>query len=201
MNATPLRLNLGCGNKRREGFVGVDIGDFPAVDVRSDVHEYLRSLPDASVAEVYSRHFLEHLEPPALQELLAQVDRVLQPGGRIHFIVPHFSNPYYYSDPTHRQAFGVHTFSYLCERTCLHRHVPAYAHRPGWALTKVKLGFLPYEQWHLFGRRVPMLSGWLNKVINRKTKRIELFERYWCWMLTIYEVEFFIDKRAPGAAA
>jgi hypothetical protein len=198
--APALRVNLGCGNKRREGFLGVDVGDFPAVDVRQDVLEYLRSLPDASVAEVYSRHFLEHLEPPALQELLAQVDRVLQPGGRVHFIVPHFSNPYYHSDPTHRQAFGVHTFSYLCEHTCLHRHVPAYARRAGWSLTAVKVGFLPYERWHLFGRRLPMLSDWLNKVVNRKVKRIELFERYLCGMLSIYEVEFFIDKagRAPA---
>jgi len=81
-----LRLNLGCGNKRRPGFLGVDIGDFDAVDVRQDVLSYLRSLGDQTVQEVYSRHFLEHLEPAALQELLAHVDRVLVPGGRAHFI-------------------------------------------------------------------------------------------------------------------
>ena len=199
MSAAGLRVNLGCGNKRREGFIGVDVGDFPAVDVRSDVLDYLRSLPDASVAEVYSRHFLEHLEPPALQELLAQVDRVLQPGGRIHFIVPHFSNPYYHSDPTHRQAFGVHTFSYLCEHTCLHRSVPSYARRAGWSLSRVRVGFLPYERWTLFGRPRWMLSDWLNKFVNRMTKRIELFERYCSGVLSIYEVEFFIDKRSAAA--
>jgi SAM-dependent methyltransferase len=200
MDAQPLRLNLGCGNKRREGFIGVDIGAFDAVDVRQDVLSYLRSLGDATVQEIYSRHFLEHLEPPALQELLAQVDRVVRPGGRIHFIVPHFSNPYFHSDPTHRQAFGVHTFSYLCERTCLRRHVPAYARRAGWTLSRVKVGFLPYEHWHLFGRRMPMLSDLLNRVVNRSSLRIELFERYLCGVLSIYEVEFFIDK-APAASA
>jgi SAM-dependent methyltransferase len=200
MSDNGLRINLGCGNKRREGFIGIDVGDVPAVDVRRDVLEYLRSLPDGSVAEVYSRHFLEHLEPPALQELLAQVDRVLRPGGHIHFIVPHFSNPYYHSDPTHRQAFGVHTFSYLCEHTCLHRSVPSYARRAGWSLSRVRVGFLPYERWTLFGRPRWMLSDWLNKFVNRKTKRIELFERYCSGVLSIYEVEFFIDKRADAAA-
>jgi hypothetical protein len=194
MSAGALRVNLGCGNKRREGFIGVDVGDFPAVDVRQDVMSYLRGLPNASVAEVYSRHFLEHLEPTAFGQLLDEVDRVLQPGGRVHFIVPHYSNPYFYSDPTHRLPFGVHTFSYLCERTCLHRGVPDYARRKGWSLRKVKVGFLPYERWHLFGRRMPMLSDWLNRFVNRKSRRIELFERYWCGMLSIYEVEFFIDK-------
>lgn len=200
MNGAPLRVNLGCGNKRREGFIGVDLGDFAAVDVRQDVMSYLRSLRDASVAEVYSRHFLEHLEPPAFQQLLDEVDRVLQPGGRVHFIVPHYSNPYFYSDPTHRLPFGVHTFSYLCERTCLQRGVPDYARRKGWSLSRVKVGFLPYERWHLFGRRMPMLSDWLNKFVNRKSKRIELFERYWCGVLSIYEVEFFIDKDAAVAS-
>jgi len=200
MSDNALRINLGCGNKRREGFIGVDVGDFPAVDVRRDVLEYLRSLPDGSVEEVYSRHFLEHLEPPALQELLSQVDRVLRPGGRIHFIVPHFSNPYFHSDPTHRQAFGVHTFSYLCEHTCLHRSVPSYARRAGWSLSRVRVGFLPYERWTLFGRPRWMLSDWLNKFVNGKTKRIELFERYCSGVLSIYEVEFFIDKRGGAAA-
>ena len=196
-----LRLNLGCGNKRRPGFLGVDIGDFDAVDVRQDVLSYLRSLGDQTVQEVYSRHFLEHLEPAALQELLAHVDRVLVPGGRAHFIVPHFSNPYFYSDPTHRQPFGVHTFSYLCEYTCLRRHVPNYARRAGWTLSRVQVGFLPYERWHLLGRRMPMLSDLLNRLVNRSSLRIELFERYLCGMLSIYEVEFFIDKAPVGNAA
>jgi len=201
MNAVPLRVNHGCGNKRREGFIGVDVGDFPAVDVRQDVMSYLRSLANRSVAEVYSRHFLEHLEPPVFQQLLDEVDRVLQPGGRVHFIVPHYSNPYFYSDPTHRLPFGVHTFSYLCERTCLHRGVPGYARRKGWSLTNVKVGFLPYERWHLFGRRMPMLSDWLNRCVNRSTLRVELFERYLCGVLSIYEVEYFIAKDATAATA
>jgi len=201
MNAVPLRVNLGCGNKRREGFIGVDLGDFPAVDVRQDVMSYLRSLANGSVAEVYSRHFLEHLEPPVFQQLLGEVDRVLQPGGRVHLIVPHYSNPYFYSDPTHRLPFGVHTFSYLCERTCLHRGVPDYARRKGWSLTNVKVGFLPYERWHLFGRRMPMLSDWLNRCVNRSTLRVELFERYLCGVLSIYEVEYFVDKDTTATTA
>ena len=193
--ARPLKINLGCGGKRIAGFVGVDVADLPAVDVKMDVRAYLRSLEPGSVSDVYSRHFLEHVDGAALRDLLLEIDRVLQPGGRIEFIVPHFSNPYYYSDPTHRQPFGVHTFSYLCERTCLRRGVPNYAAIPGWSLVDVKLGFLPYGQPRLLGLKVPMLSRLLNRVVNRGHLAIELFERYCCWWLTIYEVKFRIEKR------
>lgn len=43
------RLNLGCGSISKPGFLGVDIGEGSAVDVRMDVMQYLRSLPPHSV--------------------------------------------------------------------------------------------------------------------------------------------------------
>ena len=192
--AEGLRINLGCGNKRVAGFIGVDIGDAEAVDVRMDVLSYLRSLQDGSVQEVYSRHFLEHVEPQALRPLLLEIDRVLRPGGRVRFIVPHFSNPYFYSDPTHRTFFGVHTFSYLCELSCLNRHVPNYAAIPRWSLVDVRAGFEPYARPRLLGIRVPMLSGLLKRVVNVHTLGLELFERYLCGLWSIYEVDFRIEK-------
>lgn len=194
--ARPLKLNLGCGGKRIQGFVGVDVVDLPAVDVKMDVRQYLHSLENGSVSNVYSRHFLEHIDGAIMRDLLLEIDRVLQPEGRIELIVPHFSNPYYYSDPTHRQPFGVHTFSYLCEHSCLRRAVPTYACIPGWNLVDVRLGFLPYAQPRFLGQKLPMLSGLLNRVANSGYAAVELFERYCCWWLTIYEVRFIIEKRA-----
>jgi len=189
-----LRINLGCGSKQRPGFLGVDQGEQTTAHVRMDVLAYLRSLPAHSVAEVYSRHMLEHFEPAPLRELLAQIDRVLMPGGVIVFIVPHFSNPYFHSDPTHRQAFGVHTFSYLCETTCLRRKVPSYARIAGWHLVDVKVGFVPYGKLRLLGIRVPLLSDLLNPLVNASRRGVELFERYCTGLWSIYEVTFRIEK-------
>lgn len=190
-----LRLNLGCGNKPRAGFLGVDQGQDTSAEVKMDVLVYLRSLPGHSVAEVYARHVLEHFESTALRELLAQLDRVLMPGGQMHFIVPHHSNPYYHSDPTHRQAFGVHTFSYFCESHCLSRKVPGYVSTPGWHLAKVRVGFRPFGRLRLLGIRIPMLSDLLNPLVNLSHRGIELFERYLAGVFSIYEISFWIDKR------
>lgn len=194
MSTPLLKLNLGCGPTRREGFLGVDIGNYPEVDIRQDALEYLRSLPDQSVTEVYSSHFLEHLDPEVFLELLRQVYRVLIPGGQTRFIVPHFSNPYYYSDPTHRIAFGVHTFSYLCEKSCLHRGVPSYAKIAGWSLERVRLHFVPYARPRISRFRIPLLSDLLNPIVNWRPLGIELFERYCSGVLSIYEIEYVIHK-------
>lgn len=191
-----LRLNLGCGSKPREGLLGVDLGEHTCAQVRMDVLEYLRSLPAASVAEVYSRHMLEHLDPGALRALLLEVDRVLMADGSMHFIVPHASNPWYWSDPTHRQPFAVHTFSYLCETSCLPRKVPKYAAVRGWHLERVRLGFRPYARPRVLGIRLPMLSGLLNPLVNLGPRSIELFERYFAGVFSIYEISFWIRKRS-----
>lgn len=193
--ATALRLNLGCGSKRIPGFLGIDIGDGSAVDVRMDVMEYLRSLSANSVQEIYSRHFLEHVDGKDLRPMLLEFDRVLRPEGRIHLIMPHYSNPYFYSDPTHRLAFGVHTFSYFCDESCLNRTVPKYATIPGWSLRDVKVGFIPYARPKIFGFKIPMLSSVLVRVVNRGHLSIELFERYLCGLWSIYEVHYRIEKR------
>lgn len=191
-----LRLNLGCGAKTRDGFLGVDIGEHSTAQVRMDVLAYVRSLPPASVAEIYSRHMLEHLEPPTLRALLEECDRVLMPGGELHFIVPHVSNPWFWADPTHRQAFAVHTFSYLCETSCLPRKVPAYACIRGWHLERLRLGFKPYGRLRLLGLRIPMLSDLLNPLVNLGPRAIELFERYCAGFWSIYEISLWIRKRA-----
>jgi hypothetical protein len=189
------RLNLGCGSKRKPGFLGVDIGEGSAVDVRMDVMQYLRSLPPHSVQEIYSRHFLEHVEGRELHTMLLEFDRVLRPGGRVQVIVPHYSNPYFYSDPTHRTFFGVHTFSYFCDRSCLRRRVPRYTAIAGWSLVDVKLCFKSYGPPKLLGVKLPTFSTLLNLLVNRGALSIELFERYLCGLWSIYEVTYSIDKR------
>lgn len=191
-----LRLNLGCGNKPRAGYLGVDLGADSAADVKMDLLAYLHTLPAHSVSEVYARHVLEHFDAAALREMLQQIDRVLRPGGRMHFIVPHHSNPYYYSDPTHRQPFGVHTFCYFCESHCLGRKVPRYASIAGWHLSQVRVGFRPFGRLRVLGLRIPLLSDLLNPLVNLSHRSIELFERYCAGVLSIYEVSFWIDKRA-----
>lgn len=83
-SATPLRLNLGSGNRPLPGFVNVDSRPLPTVDVVADVC----SLPfaDGSAIEVEASSLLEHFEDP--YAVLDEIHRVLATDGVVRFRVP-----------------------------------------------------------------------------------------------------------------
>jgi SAM-dependent methyltransferase len=87
-DAMPLRLNLGCGFKRFEGFVNVD--GFGNPDVKWDLNKMPWPWSDNSVDEIAMHHVLEHLQDwwGALRECA----RILQPGGRLEIRVPDASS-------------------------------------------------------------------------------------------------------------
>ena len=95
-----LRLIFGCGETRYPGWVGIDCLRNKSVDLLLDLR---RRLPfhDASVEYCYSEHFLEHLYPDEARLHLAEVHRILKPGGVYRIVVPaaiHFMRKYLEGD-------------------------------------------------------------------------------------------------------
>jgi len=185
------KLELGCGDRKRDASaIGVDLRDFPCVDVLGDVFDVLVSLPDDSVSNVYASHFIEHVEN--LDELMSSLGRVVKPGGVIEFIVPHFSNPYFYSDITHKTFFGLYSFCYLAKSSIFRREVPDYGLRFNFVLDSVDLVFKsgrPFYGRHLFKK----IAG---KLVNISTYSKEFYEENLTWLVPCYEVRYVIRCRA-----
>ena len=75
-----MKLNLGCGDKKVEGYTGVDL------DSRADIVCDIRDLAfcdSNSVDEILSVHVIEHFYKWQVQGLLWEWRRVLKPGGKI----------------------------------------------------------------------------------------------------------------------
>ena len=106
-------IELGCGQKKKQGRIGIDTVDLPMVDIVTDLEEGLGFLPDDSVDQVHCRSLLEHIEK--FENLIGEIVRVLKKDGTAHIFVPHFSNPYYYSDYTHKRFFGLYSFYYFAD--------------------------------------------------------------------------------------
>lgn len=81
----PLRLHVGAGRARLEGWVNLDIQALPGVDVVADV---TRGLGFTDVEAIYAEHFLEHLRVDQAIEFLAECRRCLAPGGRLRLSTP-----------------------------------------------------------------------------------------------------------------
>ncbi len=190
--AAPVRLELGCGpTKVVPEALGVDMLDTPAVDVLGDVYEVLARVPDASVSTVYSAHFLEHVRD--LDGLFEAFGRVVVDGGTVEAIVPHFSNPYFYSDPTHTRTFGLYSFAYLAECALFHRGVPRYGRDWGFVVERVELAFL--SPFPVRGA----LRGLFGRVVNAHRWCQEFYEENLTGLVGCYEVRATLRRRPRSA--
>lgn len=121
---TPLRIDIGCGPNKREGFFGIDILDFKGVDKVMNAGKDKWPFKDGSVDEVHASHFVEHLEPMERAHFVNELYRVLKPveydnagkmiKGFATVIVPHWASQRAYGDLTHKwPAVSEFWFYYL----------------------------------------------------------------------------------------
>jgi predicted SAM-dependent methyltransferase len=82
-----VKLHIGCGNRKLQGFINIDIEKTEATDMTLDVREKLPFLKD-SVDFVYSEHFLEHLSRGEAINFLKEIYRVLKPNGVLRISTP-----------------------------------------------------------------------------------------------------------------
>jgi predicted SAM-dependent methyltransferase len=80
-----MKLNLGCGADRRNGYVNVDL--------RSEVADYIADVsdlpfPDASVDEILASDILEHFPSSRISAIVEGWRRVLVDGGTLTVRVP-----------------------------------------------------------------------------------------------------------------
>jgi ubiquinone/menaquinone biosynthesis C-methylase UbiE len=186
-------IELGCGSRKRNPkSVGIDILDFECVDIVGDVYEVLEQIPRESVDSIESIHVFEHI--PDLGRLVTETSRVLKVGGTMKVVVPHFSNPYYYSDYTHRVFFGLYTFSYLAKNEILQRKVPNYGREFMLQVTDIKLGFKSSPPFYIRHALKKLIEPIFN--INNYMK--ELYEEMFSSSIPCYEIEYSLVKFARG---
>lgn len=134
-NSKLLRLDLGCGNNKKPGFIGIDKSTKSSadwiVDLNCSVWAIIEArladtdtwlppppddslIKDSSVLEIYSSHFIEHVED--LVNFMSEVHRVLVPGGLATFYAPYYSSIRAWQDPTHRREISENTFLYFSKK-------------------------------------------------------------------------------------
>lgn len=108
-----MKLNLGCGTKKMEGWVNVDKYAAFDPDVVLDLEADPWPWEDGSVESVALVHVLEHLgqTTDAYAHVWRELYRVLQPGGTVLVQCPHPRHDNQTDDPTHVRAVTPRQFT------------------------------------------------------------------------------------------
>lgn len=112
-----LRLNLGCGKRKLNGWVNVDSQPMEDPDIVVDLSVNVWPWADNSVDEVFASHMMEHIPAGApFFHFLKELWRVCKPGAVVKIILPHPMHDIFLQDPTHVQAIMPGTMAMFSKR-------------------------------------------------------------------------------------
>ena len=101
-----MKLNLGCGFNKPDGFVHVDMFEECQPDIVHNLETFPYPFEDNSVEEILFNHSLEHIgqQPSVFLRVVQEVYRICKEEALIKINVPHPRHDNFLSDPTHVRA-------------------------------------------------------------------------------------------------
>lgn len=81
-----MKLHIGCGSIRKEGYINIDSRATNATDEVMDATAL--KFASGSVDEISSCHMIEHLDKAGGKKFLTECKRVLKQGGTLHLELP-----------------------------------------------------------------------------------------------------------------
>lgn len=88
----PIKLDLGAGNYSPPEHVRLDFDDSNSPEIVWNVCHGI-PLPDSSVCELFTSHFLEHLTRTDAHFVLQEIFRICQSGAKVTIKLPHADTP------------------------------------------------------------------------------------------------------------
>jgi SAM-dependent methyltransferase len=157
-------LDIGCGSNKVAGAIGMDVNPRTAADVIHDLDDLPYPFEANSFDEVIGRHVIEHVRDP--MGVMREIHRITRPGGVVKLIAPHWTNPDFATDLTHRNHLNSYSFRNLTEEDAV---------------------FSFYTDAHFRQRppRVTLLNVWkylgLEFVVNldRQFPRLRFLRKFW----------------------
>lgn len=133
-----MRIDLGCGNHKFPGCIGIDRIPYDGVDIVHDMNEPL-PFEDHSVSYIMASHSLQYVHQ--LQPVLEDIYRVCKHGALVCIIAPyahvtaHMANPYF------KQCFNEHSPRYWTRDPSYHVDQDEYLfhqHHTTWSLAEAE---------------------------------------------------------------
>jgi predicted SAM-dependent methyltransferase len=101
------KLNLGCGNDLKDGYINLDIVDYGGNQIH-DLNNIPYPFDENYFDEIYASHVLEHLNN--FHNSISELYRIIKPNGILIIHAPFFLNTKYFGEPDHKIPFSIRTF-------------------------------------------------------------------------------------------
>jgi hypothetical protein len=108
-----IRLDIGCGGNKQPGFVGMDKRELEGVDMVHDLEVFPYPIPDEVCCIIKGSHIIEHIKPWLTIDLMDELWRIMQVGGKLLLSTPYAGSSLYWQDPTHCNGCNQITFQYF----------------------------------------------------------------------------------------
>lgn len=112
-NKNLVKVDLGCGEQKPKGFIGVDIVAGPQVDIVADLNGKF-PFEDNSVDYLRADNALEHLKD--IIKTMNEIYRVCKNGAIVEIIVPSTDGRGAFQDPTHVSYWNRNSFLYFTNK-------------------------------------------------------------------------------------
>ena len=130
-----MKLHLGRGNDKREGYINCDISKSVNPDKVVNLEKKL-SFKDNSVDEILANHVIEHVRN--FIPLMHEIHRISKNGAKIKIRTPFYSAWGQFNDPTHVRFFTPWTFEYFKKGNYSHE---ANTQKDMFKVNKVNINF------------------------------------------------------------
>lgn len=178
------KLNLGCGEFKKEGYINVDFYSISMPDIKHNLNKFPYPFSNSEFDLIEADHLLEHLEDPL--KVMNELHRIGKNHATIKIKVPHFSRGF--THPEHKRGFDVSFPLYF---------FPSF--RGGYQgvtydLNKMKLRWFaqPYLKTSILPKPIYFLARTISIIIDLFANLSPFFcSRVWCfWVGGFEEIEF-----------
>lgn len=112
-NGKGIQLDIGCGENKQQGFIGMDARDLECVDIIHDLESFPYPIPDESCNKILGSHIFEHIKPWLSIDMLNELWRIMKWDGSLILTMPYAGSKGYWQDPTHCNGCTEATFQYF----------------------------------------------------------------------------------------
>ncbi len=165
LESMSLTLDIGCGQNKRPGSIGIDSNPSTDADVLADINNKALPFRDGSFQTVYLIHVIEHVGN--VIHAMEEAHRVLQSGGRLLLETPHYSDSSSFTDPTHRWHLNTFSFQYFTKSGGFSYYSPCRFEQ-----IRIRIKLLRF--WRLLG---------LELAVNHSRTIRKFWEYYLCFLI------------------